>query len=380
MGWYGDVDLELSHDQELLRSTTERFIESTMPLAKVRQLADSGTSAEPEYLRGGGELGWFAMFVPEEHGGGSVSGAGVLDAVVLAEERGKYLQPGPFVPMNVVASALAAAGSDEQRADVLPALIAGERTASWAVADRTGDWNPDAGVHVTQKDGRFVLSGTKSLVEDADRVDWLLVSAVDDSGAAQFLVRSDTPGIEVHRLESFDITRRQCELRFDDVEIPRAARVGEADTSSATVDRQFQYAAALITAESVGAMDRLFELTLDYAKARTAFGRPIGSFQAVKHLLAETSLLLEQSKAVAVGAAHALQDESPDAPEAVSIAKAFVGDSGIELAQNCWQVLGGIGYTWEHDLHLYLRRLTANASLYGEPAWHREHIVRLHGL
>jgi alkylation response protein AidB-like acyl-CoA dehydrogenase len=375
-----NVDLELSDEQELLRATTERFIQTTMPLTRVRTLADAGECADDEYLRGGGELGWFAALVPEAHGGGSASGAGVLDAMILAEERGRFVQPGPFVPNNVAAYALAVSASDEQRADVLPALIAGVGTAAWAVADASGDWNPDGGVHVTKKDAGFVLSGTKGLVEDADHADWLLVATADEGGAAQFLVPRDVPGLGVHRLEGFDITRPLYEVRFDDVEVPSAARLGDGANASSTVDRQLQYASALITAESVGAMDQVFTITLDYAKVRTAFGRPVGSFQAVKHLLADTSLLLEESKAITVAAAHALQDESPDAPELVSAAKAFVADSGIDLAQNCWQVFGGIAYTWEHDFHLYLRRLTANASLYGEPAWHREHICRLHGL
>jgi alkylation response protein AidB-like acyl-CoA dehydrogenase len=374
------VDLDLSEDQELLRATTERFIESVMPRSLVRELADTGDAPGAEYLRGGGDLGWFAMLVPEEYGGGSASGAAVLDAAILAELRGRALQPAPFIPNNVVAYALAASGSAAQRADVLPALIAGRQTATWAVADTTGDWSPDAGVRVSRKDDGFVLSGTKSLVEDADRVDWVLVTTVDEEGPVQFLVARDTDGLDPHHLEGFDLTRRHCEVRFDDVHVPAAARVGDAANTAAAVDRQFAYAAALLTAESVGAMDALFEITVDYAKVRTAFGRPIGSFQAVKHLLADTSLLLEESKAIAVAAARALQEDAPDAAEIVSIAKAFVGDSGVDVAHNCWQVFGGIAYTWEHDLHLYLRRLTANASLYGEPAWHREHICRLHGL
>ena len=242
------MDLDLSDDQELLRATTERFIESAMPLSKVRELADAGDAPGADYVRSGGELGWFAMLVPEEHGGGSASGSGVLDAAILAEERGRVLQPGPFVPNNVVAYALAVSGSDAQRADILPALIAGEQTATWAVADATGDWNPEAGVRVSRKDDGFVLSGVKSLVEHADRVDWVLVSAVDDEGAVQFLVARDTKGLDAHAVEGFDLTRRQCEVRFDDVHVPATARVGDTASTSATIDRQFWYAAALLTA------------------------------------------------------------------------------------------------------------------------------------
>src|SRR5262249_50261712 len=158
------------------------------------------------------------------------------------------------------------------RSEVLPALIAGEQTATWAVADATGDWNPDAGLRVSRKDDGFVLSGTKSLVEDADRVDWELVSAVADDGSVQFLIARDTDGVDAHRLDGFDLTRRQCELHFDDVHVPAAARVGDAANTSVTIDRQFWYAAALLTAESIGAMDAVFGITVDYAKVRTAFG------------------------------------------------------------------------------------------------------------
>jgi alkylation response protein AidB-like acyl-CoA dehydrogenase len=375
------VDLELSSDQELLRVTTERFIESTYPLSAVRALADSDDAGvDRDYLRRGADLGWFAMLVPEEHGGGSVSGAGLLDAVVLAEERGRYLQPGPFVPNNVVAYAIAAAGSEQQRAEVLPTLIAGEQCATWALADTAGDWGPGAGVGATSKDDGVVLSGAKGLVEDAGLVDWLLVSATEDGGVSQFLVGTDAPGVDVQRLEGFDLTRRLCEVRFDDVALPASARVGDPAQAGAAIDRQLEHAAALLTAESVGAMDHLFEITVDYAKSRTAFGRPIGSFQALKHLLADTSLLLETSKAAAAGSARLFQTGGKSAAESVSMAKAYVAESGVELAQNCWQVFGGIAYTWEHDLHLYLRRLTGNASLYGDASWHRERVCTLYGL
>ena len=374
------MDLELTADQELLRDTTARFVESACPLPRVRELADAGIDVGSDYLRRAGELGWFAMLVPEEHGGGSVSGSGVLDAAILAEERGRFLQPGPFVPMNVVAHALATAGSDEHRAVVLPGIIAGDVRATWALADRAGDWRAEAGVEVTAKGASVVLTGTKGLVQDADLAEWMLVSGAGDGGMTQVLVHRDTPGLGVTRLEGFDVSRRLCDVRFDDVEVAASAVLGEPGGAAATVDRQLALATVLTAAESVGAMDQIFGVVLDYAKVRTAFGRPIGSFQAVKHLLADTSLVLEQSKAVAVAAAHAVQERREDAAEVASIAKSYVGDGGIELVQNCWQVFGGIGYTWEHDLHLYLRRLTADASLYGEPAWHRERVCRIHGL
>ncbi|HMG42302.1 MAG TPA: acyl-CoA dehydrogenase family protein [Acidimicrobiales bacterium] len=371
------MDVDLTSDQELLRDTTARFIEAELPLDEVRRLSESGSRVDGEYLRRGAELGWFSLLVPAAQGGGSVSGEGLVDAAVVAGERGRFLQPGAFVAVNVVAHALATAGSPEQRREVLPALMAGAATAAWAVADIFGEWRPDAGVVAAPSGDGFVLSGAKGLVHDAAAADWLLVGAASNDGPVQVLLPSSAPGLTVTELDGLDITRRFSRVTFDDVVAPGSSLVGDPADAVRALDRQLQLAAVLTVAESVGAMDRIFGETLDYAKSRIAFGRPIGSFQAVKHLLADTSLLLEASRAAAVAAARCVQREGDDAAEVASIAKAFVGDSGIELAQSCLQVLGGIGFTWEHDLHLYLRRLTTDAYLYGEPAWHRERICTL---
>jgi hypothetical protein len=230
-----------------------------------------------------------------------------------------------------------------------------------------------------QGDG-FMLTGAAGFVQDADLADWILVTASAERGLSQFLIGAGTPGVTIRPLEGLDLTRRFSEVRFDDVELPASALVGQRGTAASTVGRQLDVALALTVAEMVGAMDRDFEVVLDYAKVRTAFGRPIGSFQAVKHLLADTSLALEMSKAMAVAAARSVGSAEDDATEVASMAKAFVSDSAVDLAQNCWQVFGGIGYTWEHDQHLYLRRLTTDAALYGDAAWHRERVWEFYGL
>ncbi len=373
------VALALTDDQELLREATERFVQSACPLTRVRELGEAGADVGDAYLGPAAELGWFAMLVPEALGGGSVSGAGVLDAAVLAEERGRFLQPASFVATNVVADTLARAGSEAQQAEVRPAIVAGEARAAWVVADAAGDWgNP--GVRSVARGDELVLDGRASLVQDGDVADWLLVTTASDDGTTQLLVPTATDGVRVSPLQGLDLSRRFADVTFDRVTVPASGVVGDVATGDADVERQFDVAAVLTVAESVGAMHEIFGATVEYAKVRTAFGRPIGSFQAVKHLLADTALVLEQSKAIAVAAAQAVQHERPDASEVASMAKAFVGDGGIELAQNCWQAFGGIAYTWEHDLHLYLRRLTADAALYGEPSWHRERICRIHGL
>jgi alkylation response protein AidB-like acyl-CoA dehydrogenase len=374
------VDLDLTADQDLLRDTSERFIESTLPLARVRELVDSRQELDPKYLAGAAELGWFAALAPEDLGGGTVSGFGVLDAAIFAELRGRRVQPGAFVDTNVVVAALVADGSETQRTEVVSALLAGEATAAWAVADGSGDWSGATGVEVAAAGDGYRLSGTKAFVVDAHTASWLLVTAAGPAGPTQVLVAPDLPGLTIEPLVSFDLTRTLCEVRFDGALVDADALVGAPGAAAATVERQVQLATVLAVAESVGAMDHLFDITVEYCIDRTAFGRPIGSFQAVKHQVADTAMLLEMSKAAAVAAAQDVQAALPRAGQSASIAKAFVAEAGVELAHKCWQNFGGIAYTWEHDFHLYLRRLTADASMYGSAAWHRERICRLEGI
>ncbi len=376
------MDLDLSDDQELFRETTTRFIEARCPLPRVRELADTEVAHDPRLLSDAGELGWFALFVPEEFGGGSVSGSPLRDAVIVAEERGRFVQPGPFVATNVVAMALARDGSREHQEAYLPAMASAELTASWAISDRSG--TPVVGaVTATRRGQGYVLDGTAGLVSEAASAGLFLVSAADGEGGdgiTQLLVAADAPGVTVVALDGLDLTRRFADVRFDGVEVAASAVLGDPGTAHASVDAQLDVAVALTLAESVGAMRRLVEITVDYAKARTAFGRPIGSFQALKHLLADASFWTEVSTAGASAAAQAVADGRPTASEIASIAKAYVGDAGVEVAQVCLQAHGGIGFTWEHDLHFYLRRLSADRVLYGDPNWHRERICRIHGL
>jgi len=382
------VDLQLSDDQELFRETTERFIDARFPLTRVRELSDTPVAHDPALLGEAGELGWFALFVPEEHGGGTVSGSAVRDAVIVAEERGRFVQPGPFVGTNVATFALARDGSTEQQSAHLPALASGERTASWAFTGRSGV--PEVGaVRASRSDGGesgdgYILDGTASLVPEGPSADVFVVSAGDVAGGAggvtQFVVDATAPGVTVTQLGGLDLTRRFADVHFDGTSVPASAVVGTPGHAQASVDAQLDLAVALTLAESVGAMRQLAEITVEYSKARIAFGRPIGSFQALKHILADVSFWAEVSLAAAGAAAEAVADARPTASEIVSIAKAYVGEAGTQLAQQCLQVHGGIGFTWEHDLHFYLRRLSADRVLYGDPEWHRERICRIHGL
>jgi alkylation response protein AidB-like acyl-CoA dehydrogenase len=373
----GDVDTDITEDQRALLEVSSRFMEQTCSLEVLRDTARRDGAFDAAYRRQAAELGWFSMLVPEALGGGCVSGNGVADAALLAYRRGALLQPGPFVGTNVVADAVAAGGTGELRAAVLEGLVCGEAPGSWAVAS-AGDNRPDAGV-TARPDGTggYVLDGAKTAVQDVEAGSWLLVTARGDAGPVSVVVGAGAPGVTVTALESLDLTRRFAEVRFDSVAVPATHVL---DAAAAPLQRQLAVAALLTAAESVGTMDRELEVTVQYAKDRIAFGRPIGSFQAIKHLLADTSLAVEMGKAVVTAAAASLGGDDGYGLQAASMAKALVGEAAVELAQNCFQVFGGIGYTWEHDQHLYLRRLTTDAGLFGDASWHREHLCQLSGL
>lgn len=373
------VEVELSREQEMLFDAANKFINSKWPLSAIRELAVDETGLPRSYLAAAADLGWFGMLVPEEYGGGNVSGEGLRDLAIVAESRGRGLQPGPFIPMNVVAAALVARGSPELKATVLRSIASGEAVATWVVTDGSGSLNR-RGITATADDGGFWLSGHCGLVQDGTLADWFLVTAAEAASLRQFLLAADTAGITTTLLESHDITQRFAEVSFDQVWAPSASVVGEPGAAVADLEHQLEIALVLIAAETLGAIDALFEMTRRYSLDRIAFGRPIGSFQAVKHQLADMSLSLEAGKSIVALAARAVQVGQAEAGEIASMAKAWLGDTGIDIAQGCFQVFGGIGYAWEHDSHLFLRRITMNTLLFGQPDWHRERICEIHGV
>jgi alkylation response protein AidB-like acyl-CoA dehydrogenase len=363
---------ELSPEQRAVVDGTVRLMESGCPLTTVRDLAENARPPDEALRRKLGDLGGFGLLVPQEQGGGSPSGNGMVDAALLAAERGARLQPGPFVGTSVVTHTLAEAG-DPRHADVLAALVSGEAAATWVFDGFPGDRRATA-LSVREVPGGFALSGTLTAVQDADECRWLLVTTRSGDAVLHLLLPRADCGPAPERAESLDLTRRFWDLRLDDVRVPAAAAVGEPGTAAALAERQVAVAAVLSAAETVGAMDADFRLALEYATTRVAFGRPIGSFQALKHLLADTSLALEMCKGLVAGAAEAVGRRSADSLALAGMARAFVSEQSLDVTHNCFQVFGGIGYTWEHDHHLYMRRIASDAYLFGSPSWHRERL------
>jgi alkylation response protein AidB-like acyl-CoA dehydrogenase len=369
------VDFGFSEDQELLRATTRRFLAEHQPLAQVRRSVEQPDVFDPDLWRRGAALGWTAMLVPPECEGGSVTEQPLVDLVVLGEELGRTLNPGPFVPCNVVAAAIARFGADAQAKEHLPGLANGTATAAWCLS---GDGSPAPGaVEVrAERDGdRWRLDGVARYVQAAENASLLLVVGNDPAGEVRnLLVPRPTAGLSERSLSGLDVTRRFAEVRFNGVTVPAANLLSGGQDA---VDLCLSLATVLQSAESVGAAELLFDETVDYAKKRVQFGRTIGSFQAIKHRFADLLMELEAMRSAAYYAALAFGDGLDDAAAAVATAGAYVDDTFAHICGEALQLHGGIGFTWEHDVHLFTRRAKVNQVLYGDGAWHRERLVRL---
>lgn len=367
--------LNLDPDQQLFRDTTARFLDELVPVGAVRERRDDPAGYDPAYWRRGAELGWTSLLVPEAAGGGSISGRGLADLALVAHEFGTHAAPGPLAGTAVVAAALAEHGAAP---DVVASVLAGEAVATWALGEAPpNDALGRTTLEVRVDGGDVVLTGAKRPVESAAQASHVLVTGRTGDGLSQVLVPTDAPGVRVEPLRSVDLTRRFAAVRFDDVRLPASTIVGEVGGADDAVERQLQQTVALAVAESVGAMQRAFDLTVEWAFDRYSFGRPLASYQALKHRFAEMKLWLEASHGIADAAVDAVADGSADAAKLVSIALSYVGEHGSELMHECVQLHGGIGVTYEHDLHLFLRRHTLNRTLHGTPADHRQRITTI---
>lgn len=368
-----------SPEKILFTSTTQAFLEKEAPLRRVRELHAEGTSFDPAWWRRAAELGWTALLVPEELGGGSVSGNGFADLATVAEQLGKTVAPGPLYPVSTVLTGLVECANSDEHADTIEALIAGEAVASWAVCEPGQGWAPlNPSVTATETDSGYRIDGIKDRVEAGAQSAALLVVARCDADAArigQFLVPTDAPGVRIEPQQSVDLVKQYARVHFDGVVVPRSAAVGTADETAALIERQSQIAQVLQCAEVVGALQTVFDLTVQWALDRHTFGRPLASYQALKHKFADMKLWLEACRATTAAAVADVAARAPEANLSASIAKSYVGEMAGQIVQACVQMHGGIGVTWEHDLHLYLRRITLYRSMFGTP---EEHNLRVY--
>ncbi len=360
----------------LFASTTQSFLEKEASLGRLRELHEAGVSFEPEWWRRAAELGWTSLLVPEELGGGSVSGDGVADLALVAELAGKTVAPGPLHPVSTVLAGLVEA--PENHTETIESLVSGEAIASWAVYEPGRPWSPlNAALTATPTATGFRLDGVKDRVEAGDQSDLLLVVARCDDAVRQFLVPTNAPGVTVETQTSIDLAKRYARVHFDGVEVEVSAAVGSAEQTPGLIARQSQIAAVLQCAEVVGILDTVLRFTIQWGFDRHSFGRPLGSYQALKHKYADLKIWFEACRATTNAAVKEVAARSSGAEMAVSVAKSYVGEHAPGMLQDCTQLHGGIGVTWEHDLHLFLRRVTLYRSMFGTPEEHNLHVYAL---
>lgn len=367
-----------SPEAALFASTAQSFLEKEAPLSRVRELHDAGVSFDVDWWQRAAELGWASLLVPEELGGGSVSGDGVADLALVAEQIGKTVAPGPLHPVSVVLAGMVDAADAERHATTIESLVSGELIASWAVDEPGIRWAPlSPNVTATPTPTGYRISGVKDRVEAGAESGIFLVVAQCDGAVRQFLVPADAAGVDIEPQTSIDLVKSYARVTFTDVEVDDTAAVGTAVQTAALIGRQSQIASILQCAEVVGVLERVLELTIQWAFDRHSFGRPLASYQVLKHRFADLKIWFEACRATTRAAVTEVAARSPGADMAVSVAKSYVGERASFMVQDCIQMHGGIGVTWEHDLHLYLRRATLYRSMYGTP---EDHNLRVYAL
>jgi alkylation response protein AidB-like acyl-CoA dehydrogenase len=358
---------DLNDEQQAIKSTAREFLAARYKSERIRELAESEHGFEQSDWEEMAGLGWPGLALPEEWGG---QGLGIVELAVLFEELGYALAPSPLLSTTVAGLALAANGTDGQRERWLRPLATGEVRGTLALFDAgtratIGEFEMEA-----RADGDgVVLDGEKVLVMHAASADFLLVATSD---GRRHLVEREAEGVTVTPERSIDLTRRLYSVRFEGV------RVGPEATLNGTQEDYLPVlwrACVALAAESTGIAQRTMEMAVEYAKDRKQFGRPIGSYQAVSHRCAQMLLETENSRSAVYGAAWAADAEPESLPLAASMAKAYASDAGWRVPDASIQVHGGIGFTWEHDLHFFLKRGKANAAMFGDSKWHRERVA-----
>jgi len=375
------MDFGFNDEQELLRGQARDFLDKQCPPARVRELMASDRGSDDALYRRMAELGWTAIPFPEEYGG---LGLGMVDMTVVLEEMGRHVTPAPLQSaVGLFGMTLLHGGSEAQCREFLPSLCDGSRVGTVALVEKSGRWDA-AGVQMpAQRSGdAYLLSGEKLYVPDAHIADWIIVAArsgeSDDGadGVTLLLVDTSAPGVSVHVVKSMDQTRRLCTVSFDNVEVAADRLVGPEGCGWAVLRKGLDRALVAISAELCGTAQRAMELSVDYAKTRQQFGRPIGSYQAVSHKCADMLVQVESAKSLTYYAAWAVDNDVPEAPLAAAMAKAYASDAARLVTGAAIQVHGGIGFTWEHDIHLYFKRAKWGETTLGDAVFHRERVAQ----
>ena len=370
------MDLGLSEEQELLKNAARDFLEKECPESHVREMEEDEKGYSPELWKKMAEQQWQGLMIPDQYGG---TGMTYLDLVILTEEFGRALVPGPFIPTAVGgAIALLEAGSDAQKEEYLPKIASGEQVWTLAFTEPTARFDAE-GVELEAKaDGdNFVLNGTKLFIRDAHVSDYMTVVARTkkgkdaESGITLFIVETKSTGISNTVLKTI-ASDKQCEVKFENVKVPKANVLGAVDEGWSVLERIARKATVLDCAFLVGLAQKDFEISVQYAKDRIQFGRPIGSFQAIQHKAADMVTDVDGARFITYKAAWSVAEETDEADMDVHMAKAWCSEASRRVVAHGQQIHGGVGFTKEYIIQLYFRRQKAGELAWGDADYHRE--------
>ena len=369
--------LGVSAEQDELRASVRRFLADRAPITAVRELMESTDGLDPSvWQQAGDQLGLQGIAIPEEYGG---SGFSFIEQAIVLEELGAALYGGPYLASAVLAAtALLASSDDEAKKDYLPGIASGAVIATLAFTEENGSWDPEA-IQLAAAGGSdgWRLDGRKSFVLDGHTAGLILVVGRTDDGLSLFAVQADAPGLTRTALPTLDQTRKLARLDFASVP---ARLIGANGEATAALKHMLDVAAIAQAAEQLGGAQRALDMAVEYAKVRHQFGRPIGSFQAIKHRCADLLLEVESLRSAVNYAAAAVAENSAEIPVVASLVKAYASDVYFHVAAENIQIHGGIGFTWEHDAHLYFKRAKASELFLGDASYHREHLATRIGL
>jgi len=372
------MDLGLDEQQEMLKNFARDFLEKECPENLVREMEEDEKGYSPNLWKGMAQQGWMGLIIPEKYGGTDMN---LCELVVLLEEFGRALVPGPFISTVVLGGVpIMEAGTDAQKNEFLPKIASGETIMTMALTEPSAKWTAD-GVSVTaKKDGdSYVLNGTKLFVPDAHVSDYMVAvvrtGGSGEDGITLLLVDSKSPGIKYEQLKTI-AADKQCEVTFENVKVPAANLLGQEGKGWPIIEKTQKVATVAACAYLVGLSQMDFDTTLNYAKERVQFGRPIGSFQAIQHKLADAVIDVDGSRFITYKAAWSLQEGEPDADLMISMAKAWTSDASRRVVAHGQQIHGGIGFTKEYKIQLYFRRQKWMELMWGDGDYHRELVAQ----
>jgi alkylation response protein AidB-like acyl-CoA dehydrogenase len=371
------VKFAFSAEQEELKRTIRRFAEEKSPSNEVRRLMETEQGYdEAVWKQMAQELGLQGLHIPEAYGG---QGFSFVELGIVLEETGRALMCAPFFSTVCLgASAILNAGTEDQKRELLPPIASGERIVTLAVAEPSGRWDADGIACEAKQDGKsWTLSGTKSFVLDGHTAHLIVVAARGPKGVGLFLIEADADGLSRKALSTLDATRKQARLELTGV---RATPLGEPGDAWPALAKTLDQAAVCLAAEMTGGAQRCLEMAVDYAKNRHQFGKPIGAFQSIKHMCADMYLKVESAKTAAYYGMWVAADDRPELATVAPLAKSWCAEAFFECASANHQVHGGIGFTWEHDAHLYFRRAKSSELLFGDVVYHRDRLAERLGI